>query len=76
MTVVINRSAVSPAIVCIACRVALGSAEKSVQGVRGKMEGPLHDQCATPTERRLEATRASQYSQATNSNGSGALANQ
>lgn len=57
MTVVLNRSA-APSQVCIGCHVALGSAEKSVQGMRGRKEGPLHDQCATPTERRLEAARA------------------
>ncbi len=70
MTVVINRSVVpSTSQVCIACRIALGSAEKSVQGVRGRKEGPLHEQCATPAERRVDSAR---QLQATNSNGNGA----
>lgn len=69
MTAVLNRSVI-PSQVCIACRIALGSAEQSVQGVRGHKEGPLHSQCATPVERRLEAARAYR----SNGNGSGASA--
>ena len=74
MTFVLNKSAVSSAVVCISCYVELGSAEKSVQGVRGKKEGPLHDQCATPAERRVDSARA--RLQATNGNGSDASTNQ
>ncbi len=67
MTAVMNKSAV-PGQVCIACFIALGSAEKSVQGVRGLKEGPLHEQCATPAERRLMMYRQV----ATNGNGASA----
>ncbi len=70
MTAVLNRSVV-PSQVCIGCHVELGSAEKSVRGVRGRREGPLHNQCATPVERRLEAAR-DYRSQATNGNGASA----
>ena len=43
--------------VCITCFVALGSAEKPVQGMRGRKEGPKHKDCATEEEKRLQATR-------------------
>jgi len=43
--------------VCITCFVALGSAEEPVRGMRGRKEGPKHKDCATPEERKLQATR-------------------
>ena len=43
--------------VCITCFVALGSAEKPVQGMRGRKGGPKHKDCATVEERELQATR-------------------
>jgi len=72
MTAVMNRSTVPavPSQVCIACFIALGSVEKSVQGMRGLKEGPKHEQCATSAERRLMM-----YRQAT-TNGNGASAQQ
>ena len=58
MTAALNRSgAPSQLQVCIACFTALGSAEKSVPGVRGHKEGPLHEHCAISAERRLAAQR-------------------
>lgn len=39
--------------VCIQCFQYLGSAERSVQGVRRGKEGPLHIGCATPAEIRI-----------------------
>jgi len=65
--VVMNRRAV-PSQVCIACYLILGSAEKAVQGVHGHKEGPLHEHCATPAERRLMMARHQ-------ANGDGASAN-
>ena len=60
-----------PSQVCIACFIALGSAEKAVQGVRGLKEGPLHEQCAIPAERRLMMRR-----QATTNGNRASAANQ
>ncbi|OHA91687.1 MAG: hypothetical protein A2665_01925 [Candidatus Zambryskibacteria bacterium RIFCSPHIGHO2_01_FULL_46_30] len=60
MVNLVDRSDVSGKVfgpVCITCFVALGSAEESVQGVRGGKEGPKHKDCATPAERQLSTTR-------------------
>jgi len=76
MTAVLNRSVVSPGVVCIACYTMLGSAEESVRGVRDHKEGPLHHFCATPAERRVNSARASRFHLILmNGNGNGASAN-
>jgi len=46
---------------CIACLIGFGSAEQSIQGVRGLKEGPLHYLCASPAEQRI-AERAAALS--------------
>ena len=68
MTIVVNRNAVSSC-VCIGCHIALGSAEERVQGVRGRREGPLHFNCATAAEKRVDVAMALRYLQAVNGNG-------
>lgn len=69
---ILNRGTVSSqAQLCIACHTYLGSAEKAVQGVRGHMEGPLHDYCATEGKRHITAVRSRAMG-----NGNGASARQ
>jgi len=60
MEAVLERSIVSGQ-ACVACFIVLGSAEQSIQGVRGLKEGPLHYLCASPAEQRI-AERAAALS--------------